>query len=223
MYKALFLTAAIILVVTAMVACSSVTASATAIPDPALDAPLATVKGEQTAVLAGGCFWGVEAVFEHVKGVTDVRSGYAGGSAQPVSYEEVSAGDTGHAESVQITYDPSRITYGRLLKVFFAVAHDPTELNRQGPDTGTQYRSAVFYSNKEQKVIAEAYIEQLNKAKVFGSPIVTQVSALQSFHEAEGYHQNYLANHPHEPYIVINDLPKLDNLRKQFPGLYVAR
>ena len=222
MYKSFLLSSALLLAGTTL-ACNAVTASGTAIPDPALDAPLASAKGEQIAVLAGGCFWGVEAVFEHVKGVTDVRSGYAGGSAQPVSYEEVSAGDTGHAESVQITYDPSRITYGQLLKVFFAVAHDPTELNRQGPDTGTQYRSAVFYSNKEQKVIAEAYIDQLNKAKVFGRPIVTQVSALQSFHEAEGYHQNYLANHPHEPYIVINDLPKVENLRKQFPGLYVAR
>jgi peptide-methionine (S)-S-oxide reductase len=211
------------LLVGTSLACNAVTASGTAIPDPALDAPLASAKGEQTAVLAGGCFWGVEAVFEHVKGVIDVRSGYAGGSATTASYEEVSAGDTGHAESVQITYDPSRITYGQLLKVFFAVAHDPTELNRQGPDTGTQYRSAVFYSNKEQKLIAEAYIDQLNKAKVFGRPIVTQVAALQSFSEAEGYHQNYLANHPHEPYIVINDLPKLENLRKQFPGLYVTR
>jgi len=222
MYRSFLLSSAVLLVGTSL-ACNAVTASGTAIPDPALDAPLASAKGEQTAVLAGGCFWGVEAVFEHVKGVIDVRSGYAGGSATTASYEEVSAGDTGHAESVQITYDPSRITYGQLLKVFFAVAHDPTELNRQGPDTGTQYRSAVFYSNKEQKLIAEAYIEQLNKAKVFGRPIVTQVSALQSFHEAEGYHQNYLANHPHEPYIVINDLPKLENLRKQFPGLYVAR
>ncbi len=222
MYRSFFLSAVLLLAGTTL-ACNAVTASGTAIPDPALDAPLASAKGEQIAVLAGGCFWGVEAVFEHVKGVTDVRSGYAGGSAATTSYQEVSAGDTGHAESVQITYDPSRITYGQLLKVFFAVAHDPTELNRQGPDTGTQYRSAVFYSNKEQKVIAEAYIEQLNKAKVFGRPIVTQVSALESFHEAEGYHQNYLANHPHEPYIVINDLPKLDNLRKQFPGLYVAR
>ena len=222
MYKSFLMSAALLLAGITL-ACNAVTASGTAIPDPALDAPLASAKGEQIAVLAGGCFWGVEAVFEHVKGVTDVRSGYAGGSAQPVSYEEVSAGDTGHAESVQITYDPSRITYGQLLKVFFAVAHDPTELNRQGPDTGTQYRSAVFYANKEQKVIAEAYIDQLNKAKVFGRPIVTQVSALQSFHEAEGYHQNYLANHPHEPYIVINDLPKVENLRKQFPSLYVAR
>lgn len=222
MYKSFLMSAALLLAGTTL-ACNAVTASGTAIPDPALDAPLASAKGEQVAVLAGGCFWGVEAVFEHVKGVTDVRSGYAGGSATATSYEEVSAGDTGHAESVQITYDPSRITYGQLLKVFFAVAHDPTELNRQGPDTGTQYRSAVFYSNKEQKAIAEAYIDQLNKAKVFRSPIVTQVSALQSFHEAEGYHQNYLANHPHELYIVINDLPKIENLRKQLPGLYVAR
>ncbi|HEY3025624.1 MAG TPA: peptide-methionine (S)-S-oxide reductase MsrA [Pyrinomonadaceae bacterium] len=222
MYRSFFLSSALLLAGTTL-ACNAVTASGTAIPDPALDASLASAKGEQVAVLAGGCFWGVEAVFEHVKGVTDVRSGYAGGSATSVSYEEVSAGDTGHAESVQITYDPSRITYGQLLKVFFAVAHDPTELNRQGPDTGTQYRSAVFYSNKEQKVIAEAYIEQLNKAKVFSRPIVTQVAALPSFHEAEAYHQNYLANHPHEPYIVINDLPKIENLRKQFPGLYVAR
>jgi peptide-methionine (S)-S-oxide reductase len=222
MYTSFFLGAAFLLAGTAL-ACNAVTASSTVIPDPALDAPLASTKGEQIAVLAGGCFWGVEAVFEHVKGVTDVRSGYAGGSPATASYQEVSAGDTGHAESVQITYDPSRITYGQLLKVFFAVAHDPTELNRQGPDTGTQYRSAVFYSNKEQKTIAEAYIEQLNKAKVFGSPIVTQVSALQSFNEAEGYHQNYLANHPREPYIVINDLPKVENLRKLFPGLYVAR
>jgi len=188
-----------------------------------LDAPLASAKGQQTAVLAGGCFWGVDAVFRHVKGVTDVRSGYAGGSATTASYEQVSIGDTGHAESVQIIYDPSKITYGQILKVFFAVAHDPTELNRQGPDTGTQYRSAIFYSSEEQKRIAQAYIEQLNKAKFFGHPIVTQVAALQAFHEAEAYHQNYLANHPNEPYIVFNDLPKLENLRKQLPDLYVSR
>jgi peptide-methionine (S)-S-oxide reductase len=222
MYKFVFLSSAILLVSTTW-ACNAVTASGTAIPDPALDAPLASAKGEQTAVLAGGCFWGVEAVFEHVKGVADVRSGYAGGSATAASYRKVSTGDTGHAESVQITYDPSQITYGQLLKVFFAVAHDPTELNRQGPDTGTQYRSAIFYSNEEQKRIAEAYIEQLNKAKVFGRPIVTQVAALHAFHEAESYHQNYLANHPNEPYIVFNDLPKVENLRKQFPGLYVSK
>jgi peptide-methionine (S)-S-oxide reductase len=223
MYKFLFLSAAIILTAAVVWACSSATASATAIPDPAFDAPLASAKGEQTAVLAGGCFWGVEAVFEHVKGVTDVRSGYSGGSAATAQYEKVGTGETGHAESVRITYDPSQISYGQLLKVFFSVAHDPTELNRQGPDSGTEYRSAVFYANDEQKRIAQAYIDQLNRAKVFGRPIVTQVAALQSFNEAEAYHQDYLTHHPDEPYIVINDQPKIDNLRKQLPGLYKAK
>ena len=222
MYRSLFLSSGLLLAGITL-ACNAVTASGGAIPDPALDAPLASAKGEQKAVLAGGCFWGVEAVFEHVKGVADVRSGYAGGSATAASYRKVSTGDTGHAESVQITYDPSQITYGQLLKVFFAVAHDPTQLNRQGPDTGTQYRSAIFYINEEQKRIAQAYIEQLDKAKVFGRPLVTQVAALQAFNEAESYHQNYLANHPNEPYIVFNDLPKIENLRKQFPGLYVSK
>ena len=215
--------AVVFLIFATMVACSAVTASATAIPDPALDAPLATAKGEQTAVLAGGCFWGVEAVFEHVKGVSDVRSGYSGGSPATAQYEKVGSGKTGHAESVRITYDPSQISYGQLLKVFFAVAHDPTELNRQGPDTGTQYRSAIFYANEEQKRIAQAYIEQLNRAKVFKRPIVTEVAAFQSFNEAEAYHQDYLVNHSDEPYIVINDLPKVENLRKQLPGLYKAK
>ena len=222
MYRYLFLSAVVILAVIAMWACSAVTASATAIPDPTVDAPLASTKGEQTAVLAGGCFWGVEAVFEHVKGVSDVKSGYSGGSATTAEYEKVATGETGHAESVRITYDPSQISYGQLLKVFFSVAHDPTELNRQGPDTGTQYRSAIFYANDEQKRIAQAYIDQLNRAKVFPRRIVTQVAALQSFNEAEGYHQDYLANHPDEPYIVINDQPKIENLRKQLPGLYKA-
>ena len=207
----------------ALAACGSVTASATTIPDPKVDAPLAKAKSEQTAVLAGGCFWGVEAVFEHVKGVTDVRSGYSGGSPKTAQYEEVSSGETGHAESVQITYDSSQISYGQLLKVFFSVAHDPTELNRQGPDTGTQYRSAIFYSSDEQKRVAQAYIDQLNQAQVFARPIVTQVAALKSFNEAEAYHQNYLVNHPDQPYIVINDMPKVENLRKQLPALYKAK
>ena len=198
-------------------------ADAVAVPDPVVDAPLAASKGEQTAVLAGGCFWGVEAVFEHVKGVNSVTSGFAGGGSKPARYDAVSEGTTGHAESVRISYDPSRITYGQLLKVFFAVAHDPTELNRQGPDTGTQYRSAIFYANDEQRRIAEAYVEQLNRAKVFGRRVVTQVSALDAFHPAESYHQDYLARHPDEPYIVINDLPKVENLRKRFPQLYVSR
>lgn len=219
MSKYLFLSAVIFLVGPALAACSSVTASAKPIPDPVIDAPLASTKGEQTAVLAGGCFWGVEAVFENVKGVNEVRSGYSGGSPASAQYDEVSTGETGHAESVRITYDPSQISYGQLLKVFFSVAHDPTELNRQGPDTGTQYRSAIFYSNDEQKRIAQAYIDQLNRAKVFARLIVTQVAALQSFNEAEAYHQDYLVNHPNEPYIIINDLPKVENLRKQLPGL----
>ena len=204
-------------------ACGTATASVTDIPNPVLDAPLTSARGQQTAVLAGGCFWGVEAVFEHVKGVIKVTSGYSGGAASTAQYETVSTGATGHAESVRIIYDPSQISYGQLLKVFFSVAHDPTELNRQGPDTGTQYRSAIFYGNEEQKRIAEAYIVQLNQAKVFHGPIVTKVNALQSFYEAEGYHQGYLDRHPDEPYIMINDLPKVENLRKHFPDLYKAK
>jgi peptide-methionine (S)-S-oxide reductase len=223
MYRYFVFGAVILFIIVTMMACSSATASATAIPDPTLDQPLASSKGEQTAVLAGGCFWGVEAVFEHVKGVSDVISGYSGGSPATAQYEKVGTGETGHAESVRITYDPSQISYGQLLKVFFSVAHDPTELNRQGPDRGSQYRSAIFYSNEEQKRIAQAYIDQLNRANVFARPIVTQVAALQSFNEAEAYHQDYLAQHPDEPYIVINDQPKVENLRKQLPGLYKAK
>jgi len=176
-------------------------------------------KGEQTVVLAGGCFWGVDAVFKHVKGVENVVAGYAGGSAATAHYEVVSAGGTGHAESVKITFDPAKVSYSDLLRIFFSVAHDPTELNRQGPDTGTQYRSAIFYANDEQKQIALAYIAQLNNSKVFRKPIVTQVVALKAFYPAEGYHQNFLALHPDNPYIVYNDLPKLQELRKQFPAL----
>ncbi len=225
MFKKVFFGSAIllILVIITMNACTLANASATAIPNPTLDAPLATTRGEQTAILAGGCFWGVEAVFEHVKGVSRVESGYSGGSGATAQYDTVSSGATGHAESVRIVYDPSQITYGQLLKVFFAVAHDPTELNRQGPDTGTQYRSAIFYSNEEQKRIAQAYIEQLNQAKVFGRKIVTQVVPFQSFNVAEAYHQNYLVHHPNDPYIVYNDLPKLENLRKLLPELYKAK
>jgi peptide-methionine (S)-S-oxide reductase len=201
-------------------ACSTADASSTPLPDPEIDAPLAKAKGEQKAVLAGGCFWGIEAVFEHVKGVSDAKSGYAGGDAASADYRKVSSGTTGHAESVLVTYDPSQVTYGQLLKVFFSVAHDPTELNRQGPDRGTQYRSAIFYASEEQKRIAEAYIKQLDRAKVFNQLIVTQVTPLEAFHDAESYHQDYLAQHPNEPYIVINDMPKVENLRKQLPKLY---
>jgi peptide-methionine (S)-S-oxide reductase len=212
-----------IFIMSTMVACSAAKARAVMIPDPVVDIPLAATKGEQTAVLAGGCFWGIEAVFEHVKGVSGVTSGYAGGGADTAHYELVSTGETGQAESVKITYDPSQISYGQLLKVFFAVAHDPTELNRQGPDTGTQYRSAIFYSTDEQKRIALAYINQLNQARVFERPIVTQVAALSSFYQAEAYHQDYAVRHPNDTYIVINDLPKVANLRQQFPKLYVSR
>ncbi len=176
--------------------------------------------GDQTAVLAGGCFWGVDAVFKHVKGVKSVASGYSGGEEDTAHYELVSMGTTGHAESVKITYDPSQISYSDLLRVFFSVAHDPTELNRQGPDAGPQYRSAIFYANDEQKQMALAYIEQLNQLKTFRAPIVTQVVPVKGFYPAEEYHQNYLERHPNNPYIVFYDAPKLRTLQKEFPSLY---
>ncbi len=181
---------------------------------------LTTAKGEQTAVFAGGCFWGVEAVFEHVKGVSNVTSGYSGGAAKTANYDAVGTGETGHAEAVKITFDSSKVSYEQLLKVFFAVAHDPTELNRQGPDTGTQYRSAIFYANDEQKRIAKSFIDKLTADKVFAKPIVTQIVALENYYQAEDYHQDYLAQHPNQPYIVVNDKPKVENLRKRFPDLY---
>ncbi len=215
-----------VLFLSATLACGAATAadeSVADIPDPALDAPLAPTKGERTVVLAGGCFWGVEAVFEHVNGVTNVVSGYSGGTSETASYDAVSAGETEHAEAVRITYDPSRITFGRLLKIFFSVAHDPTQLNRQGPDTGTQYRSAIFYADAEQQRIAEGYVNQLNQASIFPRKIVTQIAALNAFYPAEAYHQDYAAHHPNQPYIVIHDLPKVENLRKHFPDLYVAK
>lgn len=177
-------------------------------------------KGTQTAVFSGGCFWGVEAVFEHVKGVTDVRSGYTGGSVKDPSYEQVSEGDTGNAESVQVTFDPTKVTYVQLLSIFFSVAHDPTQLNYQGPDHGTQYRSAIWYANDEQKKAATDYIAAIDKAKVFDKPVVTEVSPLKQFYPAEDYHQDYLKNHPDEPYIVINDQPKVKALKEKFPDLW---
>ena len=189
-------------------------------PAPAVDAPLAPVKSHQTAVFAGGCFWGVQAVLEHLKGVKSVTSGYSGGFVKSPSYESVSMGVTGHAESVSVTFDPSKITYGQLLMVFFSIAHDPTQWNRQGPDTGSQYRSIIFYSSDEQKRIAQAYIAQLDAAKVYSRPIVTKVEAFQAFYPAEDYHQDFLRNNPRNPYIVYNDLPKLENLKKDFPDLY---
>jgi peptide-methionine (S)-S-oxide reductase len=191
-----------------------------ALPNPAVDAPLAAKSGKQEAVVAGGCFWGIQAVFQHVRGVKDATSGYSGGSAANPGYEQVSTGETGHAESVKITFDPAQISYGQLLKVFFSVAHDPTQRNRQGPDTGTQYRSVIFYANDEQKHIAESYIAQLEQAKSFPGPIVTQVVPLKAFYRAEDYHQDYATLHPDNPYIAINDAPKVEHLRQQFPDLY---
>ncbi|HUI40848.1 MAG TPA: peptide-methionine (S)-S-oxide reductase MsrA [Terriglobia bacterium] len=193
------------------------------VPDFAAASQFPAPQGEQTAVLAGGCFWGVDGVFKHVKGVTSVVSGFSGGSAATAHYEIVSSGTTGHAESVKIAYDPSKISYAQLLKIFFSVALDPTELNRQGPDTGTQYRSVIFYANNQQKQIAEAYIDQLDKARVFSRPIVTQVAPLKAFYPAEAYHQNYLEWHPDNPYIAYNDLPKLNALKTEFPDLYSSK
>jgi peptide-methionine (S)-S-oxide reductase len=205
------------------VACNAGDNAITAIPNPTVDAGLSTNKAGQTAVVAGGCFWGIQAVFQHVKGVISATSGYSGGASNTAEYELVSTGDTGHAESVKITYDPSGITFGQLLRVFFSVAHDPTQLNRQGPDSGTQYRSVIFYNSDEQKRVAESYVAQLDKAKVFPRPIVTQVVPLKAFYPAEAYHQDYAAQHPNNPYIVYNDAPKVAHLHQDFPDLYVGK
>jgi peptide-methionine (S)-S-oxide reductase len=194
---------------------------ASEIPAPAVDATLAATSGEETAVFAGGCFWGVQAVFQHVKGVISATSGYSGGEAKTAEYEVVSTGSTGHAESVKVVFDPSQVTYGQLLHVFFSVAHDPTELNRQGPDEGTQYRSVVFYSTPDQLRITKAYIEQLNSAHAFKNRIVTQVVPLQGFYPAERYHQNYATAHPNDMYIMMNDAPKVKNLKQAFPQVYL--
>jgi peptide-methionine (S)-S-oxide reductase len=215
--------AMVLTVLAGTLACQAGSGASGAAPAPAVDEAKATVAGKRTAVVAGGCFWGIQAVFQHVKGVITATSGYSGGTVKNPDYEMVSSGTTGHAESVEIVYDPSQVTYGELLRVFFSVALDPTELNRQGPDSGTQYRSVIFYGNDEQKRIAEAYIAQLDQAKVYGHKIVTQVVALQAFYPAEGYHQNYAALHPNQPYIVYNDAPKVANLRKEFPEMYTGK
>jgi len=198
------------------------TAHAVNLPDPAADAPKATAPAEEKAVLAGGCFWGMQLVFEHVKGVKHVTAGYAGGSKQTAEYEVVSSGTTGHAESVEVTFDPSVVTYGQILKVYFGVAHDPTELNRQGPDEGTQYRSSIFFENADQQKVAQAYIDQLQNVHAFPAPIVTTLTPLEGFYPAEDYHQDYAVHHPDNPYIAFNDLPKLSDLKQDLPDLYVA-
>ncbi|HET6554803.1 MAG TPA: peptide-methionine (S)-S-oxide reductase MsrA [Dyella sp.] len=208
------------LLVAGLGACSLATAGSDAVtlPDPAVET--APAQGEQVAVLAGGCFWGLQSVFEHVKGVRKVWAGYSGGDAGTAEYDRVSDGDTGHAESVKIVYDPSKVSYGQLLKIYFSVATDPTQLNRQGPDVGTQYRSAIFYGNDEQKRVATAYVAQLTEAHAFNGPIVTQVVPLKAFYAAESYHQDYAERHPNEPYIVYNDAPKVAHLKQLFPSLY---
>ena len=204
------------------IACHA-SSAAVKLPDPVVDDAHGKTRGAQTVVFAGGCFWGIQAVFEHVKGVSSATAGYSGGAANTAQYEAVSTGTTGHAESVRVVYDPAQVSFGQLLKVFFSVAHNPTELNRQGPDDGTQYRSVIFFANEDQRHIAQAYIEQLSHAKVFAAPIVTQVVALQAFYPAEQYHQGYAERHPDEPYIAINDLPKLEHLKQMLPELYVAK
>jgi peptide-methionine (S)-S-oxide reductase len=203
------------------VAPSRAAEDAVIIPAPAAD--VATADGTQTAVIAGGCFWGVQGVFQHTSGVINAVSGYAGGSKTTADYNMVSTGSTGHAESVQIKYDPQKISYGKILQIFFSVVHDPTQLNRQGPDSGTQYRSAIFTTNDEQKKVAEAYIAQLNAAKVYKKPIVTKIGPLEGFYPAEAYHQDYLTLHPNQPYIAFNDIPKVENLKKIFADSYIEK
>ena len=190
------------------------------IPAAATDVPLEQTPGKETAVFAGGCFWGTQSVFERVKGVVSTTVGYSGGSAETATYDQVSSESTGHAESVKVVYDPSKITYGQLLRIFFSVAHDPTQLNRQGPDRGTSYRSVIFYGNEEQRKLSEAYIKQLDAAHVFGGPIVTQVVPLKGFYDAESYHQHYADNNPDNPYILVCDRPKIEALKQQFPELF---
>lgn len=220
------LTTRVILVVLAIVVlavifkgAASRAENATVVPMPAVDEPAGT-RSSEIAVLGGGCFWGVQAVYQHLKGVTSAVSGYAGGEQSTAEYERVSTGRTGHAESVQITFDPRVITYGRILQVFFSVVHDPTQLNRQGPDVGTQYRSAIFPMNPEQGNVAKAFIAQLNQARTFDAAIVTKIEPSRSFYKAEAYHQDFLERNPTHPYIVMNDLPKIDNLKRIFPDLY---
>jgi peptide-methionine (S)-S-oxide reductase len=208
-------------VTTALTAPSLASEEAVVIPAPAMDAQAA--DGLQTAVIAGGCFWGVQGVYQHTNGVINAVSGYAGGNKSTASYNAVSSGSTGHAEAVEIKYDPKKISYGKILQIYFSVAHDPTQLNRQGPDVGTQYRSEIFATTPEQKKVAEAYIAQLNAAKVYKKPIATKLGMLQAFYPAEAYHQDYLTLHPNQPYIVYNDLPKIENLKKIFAENYIEK
>ncbi len=204
-----------------LAACSASAAGRAPIPAANADVALATKSGKEKAVFAGGCFWGTQAVFERVKGVLLTTVGYSGGSAETATYDQVTTETTGHAESVEVVYDPSKITYGQLLRIFFSVAHDPTQLNRQGPDVGTSYRSVIFYVNDDQKRVAKAYIAQLDAAKIFPKPIVTQVTPLVAFYRAEDYHQDYALHNPDNPSILVCDRPKIEALKEQFPELFV--
>lgn len=201
---------------------SRATESAVLVPAPTTDLAIPKVTALRTAVFAGGCFWGVQGVFQHVAGVKAAVSGYVGGNADTATYEQVGSGKTGHAEAVRVVYDPKTISYGRLLQIYFSVAHDPTELNKQGPDSGTQYRSTIFPADAEQTRVARSYIDQLNSAKTFGKPLATTVEPLNAFYAAEAYHQDFLIRNPRHPYIVVHDLPKIDNLKRLFPGVYQA-
>jgi peptide-methionine (S)-S-oxide reductase len=209
---------ALLLAFSASIGCTA--ATKTPLPAPAHDAPLAQTSGKQTAVFAGGCFWGTQSVFERVKGVLDTTAGYSGGSRSTATYEQVGQENTGHAESVEVVYDPSKITYGQLLQIFFSVVHDPTQLNRQGPDVGESYRSVIFYADDEQQKISKDYIAQLDAAKVFRKPIVTQVVPLKGFYNAESYHQDYALHNPNNPYIMVCDRPKIEALKQEFPELF---
>jgi peptide-methionine (S)-S-oxide reductase len=210
--------AVLLLAFSASIGCTA--ATKTPLPAPVHDAPLAQTPGKQTAVFAGGCFWGTQSVFERVKGVLDTTAGYSGGSASTATYQQVGQENTGHAESVKVVYDPSKITYGQLLQIFFSVVHDPTQLNRQGPDVGESYRSVIFYANDEQQKISKDYIAQLDAAKAFRKPIVTQVVPLKGFYDAESYHQDYALHNPNNPYILVCDRPKVEALKQQFPELF---
>ncbi len=221
--SALLVTASLLAASVGLAVVTSAAEQARVIPAPAVDAPAVPNATSEVAVLAGGCFWGVQGVFQHVKGVTNAVSGYAGGDAKSAHYEIVGRGGTGHAESVRVTFDPRQISYGRILQIYFSVAHDPTQLNRQGPDTGTQYRSAIFPASAEQASIAKAYIAQLNQAHVYDAAIVTKIEPDRAFYPAEDYHQDFLTLNPTYPYIVINDLPKVENLKRLFPALYSAK
>lgn len=221
MYIRLRYAASALIAAATLLSCTAHAAPKMPIPAPSADASLSSTSGQETAVFSGGCFWGTQAVFQRVKGVVKTTAGYSGGSAATATYDQVITETTGHAESVEVVYDPSKITYGQLLRIFFSVAHDPTQLNRQGPDVGTSYRSAIFYTNDEQKRIATAYIAQLDAAKVFPHKIVTEVTPLRAFYRAEDYHQDYALHNPQNPYIQICDRPKISALKEQFPDLFV--